>query len=426
MSRESVRVEYLAPAESRRFLLLAALLMAIGVGFTWQQARQMPGIDFYQFWAGGQLSRRGENPYDHETRRKASDEFLRQAMIRHDGRMFLAARLRRDLELYSTPFLYVCSAVLSPNYDRAYTAFQAVSLAAFLTAMLLFSRMAALRTPPALLLIAFVLLLFQPMRAEVRVGNINELQLLVIAVYLVLTRGERTWMLLAGGIVFGAALLLKPNILLVLLLAAICRFLSGDRRRLGYEVAGVCAGVLFAFAVTALWFGTPRIWIDFAVDSRWLLNTFLSRAMGNVAIMLPIAERVGPAANYTAAALLLVPVVIAFARRRVTQITAHRRLMVAGLAFVVHLLSAPLVWYHYLLLSLPLAIALLAIRPCRVAAVAALTLIAADPWNWLLHFRGAGGEAVIVNTGLLVLYGTGVWACFSSVSIRESLRDAAH
>jgi hypothetical protein len=82
---------------------------------------------------------------------------------------------------------------------------------------------------------------------------------------------------------------------------------------------------------------------------------------------------------------------------------------VAGLSLVLSLLTAPLVWMHYLVLALPLGFVLMhprygrtspSMRFHQIAAVIALSLIGALPWEWLLRVKSVEGEALLLWTGL--------------------------
>ena len=164
-----------------------AALVVWGLWSSWQLAARSPGLDFYQFWIGAQEAPHARGQlWSPETRARLGTEYYNRAVMREgSNRMASVAQSRRELELFSTPFLYTCFGALPNRYEPAYLLWRIVSLLSLVAAVALIARALGWHLAPALFFLAFVLLLFQPLKSELRVGNVNEIQLLMIAAYFV-------------------------------------------------------------------------------------------------------------------------------------------------------------------------------------------------------------------------------------------------
>ncbi|HEX6160744.1 MAG TPA: hypothetical protein VF111_11300 [Thermoanaerobaculia bacterium] len=376
------------------FLALAAMAWA------WYHTRASEGLDFYQFRAGGRLARQEsiQNLYSPLTRVHAHDELMRgEALI--SEKLQRAASARAELELFSTPFLYATFGVFHHSYDDDLRAYRILSLIAFVAGVLLLARAARMRWVHALLLLAFLLLLFQPLKSELRVVNVNSLQLCAVGGAAYLLGGTARWKWLAGAALLGVVSAFKPNIAVVVPLLLAYRLIARDRLRFAYELAGAAAGGAFALLVGAMWFRSFGAWLQWFDAAKALASTPLPLESGNVAMF---------ARHSLVAAVALFVVILAaffFGRRDEESIT------IIGAGLLVYLLAASLVWLHYLVLALPLAIALLAdgsnVR--RAIGALALTLIGADIWTTLLTVETPKGEALVLWSGLALLLIAALW-----------------
>jgi hypothetical protein len=390
---------------------LAGILALGGVWMSWRESRLSAGIDFYQFWAGAQVARdpSHRNLFTEETRVAAAREYLARAITtERSDRMLAAARARPRFEFFSTPFLYTCFGVFGRSYDRDLVIFQVLSLLATVMALLLLGRLAGLTLPQSFLLIAFVLTLFQPLKADVRVGNVNQIQLLMLSAAMVAFERRLPAADLLGGAILGVATLFKPNVALVVPL--ICAFLvmrRDDVPRLVRVVGGSIAGAGLAVLSSVIYFGSVRPWVEWFSAARELGQLMLSRASGNVAMLLPLIAQWG--AVITAIAVILGGAVTLTVTR--WNPSADHVPFLVGMGMMIYLMSASLVWLHYLVLALPPAVLLVgrSLSAQRLLGVTALTLIAADPWEKLFQVRTQSAETTIVTTGLLILFATALW-----------------
>lgn len=343
----------------KRAILIAAgvLVVVAGLRFAWQTASSSQGLDFYQFWIGGQ-----EAPHERgalwspETAKRLGTTYYYRAVNGKSQRMYVVASGRRDLELFSTPFLYTCFGALPADYERAYLIWSILGLVSLVAAIAIMARALRWQAAAFLFFLAFVLLLFKPLTSELRVENVNEVQLLLVAAYFVTPPAVR-------GALLGIAIAFKPNAALALPLVAAFE-LAHDRRKLLPEMLGVAGGGAAAVAVSSAYFRSATVWIDWLHAARSLSQTVYGRETGNLAPALWLGR-------YTWVLAIVLTAAAAFIVVRHREASAQ---LAVSMGLVVYLLSAPLVWIHYLLLAIPLAMILLSTPSMVVKAISGLGL----------------------------------------------------
>jgi hypothetical protein len=95
---------------------------------------------------------------------------------------------RRRLDLVSSPFLFSTLRWVSADYERALTQYHAFVLLCFIAGVLLFCRAAGVPWWASLFLLAGLLLWYRGFEADLRVGNVNSIQLLALAVIVAVPR----------------------------------------------------------------------------------------------------------------------------------------------------------------------------------------------------------------------------------------------
>jgi hypothetical protein len=215
--------------------------------------------------------------------------------------------------------------------------------------------------------------------------------------------------------------LIKPNLVAAPLLLAAVWIARGRRRKLRLQAVGIAAGGLLGLLASALVFASLTPWRD------WLeyLSVFppenIPLRLGNLGLARIVYDTMG---LRVAPALAVVSLGVALGavwagRARGTEAPADDPSRAAvedtvalAAGSLVYLLSAPLVWDHYLLLALPGALLLLrdeehtqsggAARRALVGG--ALILLAIDPLKNLLHLYDMYVQAGLTVAGLLVLF----------------------
>ncbi len=412
-----------------RAVLVFAVAIAAWRG--WSYARTWRGLDYYQFWAVGQgVSRSGgADVYSEEGRSRIGAEIL--ASLPRDEvseRLAAAVSRRKVLETYSTPFLYtLAGASATGDYDRDHAIHVLVSLLSGLGGVLLLCRV--LRYPP-LAAAAVVLLLeaYAPYRSDLRVGNVNLIQLGLLALVLwVGTLPRRPWRDPAAGAILGMAVLFKPNLALVavLLLAgwAVLRAFARATR----VAAGMAASALAVLVVSSLYFGTAGAWGSWLSAILSLPPEIVGVRIGNFSLARLVAGELG-ARLAPLLALAILSAAAAFlwlgTKRAVaspagtggeeTSCATKEDVALAGTGCMAYLLSSPLVWVHYFVLAIPLALWLLRPRAgasSRItgglaAAVAiAVVLLANRPLEAIIGQGHPALVAATTNAGALLLLG---------------------
>jgi hypothetical protein len=153
---------------------------------------------------------------------------------------------------------------------------------------------------------------------------------------------------------------------------------------------------LVALCTSAFVFGSFDAWIRWKRVAAQLAALRPPHETGNFA--LPYANVVG------AVALLAALVVLWSSRARSSE---NDVALVTGLGSLLYLLGANLVWYHYMILVLPLCIGLIAPSEhvaVRIAGALATSFMAVDPWVPILGIRTAAGETSLVYTAFAMLY----------------------
>lgn len=410
---------------------LALLLVASGAARVWDLGRRSPGIDFYQFWVVAHVVGEGhaERVYDDASREEMAREFQRRALVEEASeRRRVAAEARPALEPFGTPFLYTAlSPFTTGSYEHDFHRYRLVSLAGLLGAALLLGRVLRYRAAACLVLLGLLLHVFQPLKADVRVGNVNQLLLAALAAYLWLGgRADRSGLQAVAGALLGIATLFKPTLAAVLPLLAASWALRRRYTKLALQTAGLAAGAAVTLAASGLFFGSLAPWGEWLMAVRALPQSAIPVDRGNFGLARLAHEELGlRIAPHLALVALGAVVTCLWLRSRGAQgapaeatrpdrtpaIVADDAAVVAA-GCLVYLLSAPLVWQHYLLLALPAVFVLLGRRRERgrrsgwqaLPAVVAFAAIAIDPYAELLQVHDLTRQATVVSAGLVVLF----------------------
>jgi len=246
---------------------------------------------------------------------------------------------------------------------------------------------------------------FEPLRSDVRVVSVNALVLLALALALWATTRKK--FLLAGAIL-ALTVLFKPYVAMIFPIAYAVLILEKRWRDLRSHAIGAIAGGAIGVLLSAWRFHSLTIWLDWLRAVRSMPESSVTADLGNYA--LPAIFSIPP--------MIVGVAFLAIAIGVIAWLKTGNDESAIGLGVIVSFLGAPLVWPHYLLLTIPL-IAVLVRSKERLAisaGVVALLLIAIVPWAFL-PIPGARVEAGIVNTGLLV-------ALAAAITSRNEFRES--
>ncbi|HEU4886317.1 MAG TPA: glycosyltransferase 87 family protein [Thermoanaerobaculia bacterium] len=388
---------------------LGALAVMYAAVVTWRQNERAAGFDFYIYYVNAQLAGRQDvgNIYDRDVQSRIGEEYHERALRSGSELRQFDARRRRFLDSVSSPFLYTCLSWVSRDYDRALQQYHVVVLAAFLLGYLLLARAVRLSWPAALFLLAALLLWYRGFEADLRVGNVNSLQLLMLAASLLSPS-------VVAGAIAGMLIAFKPNLILIPLLLAVARAASRDWRRLRLEVLGGAIGVAIAVIAAAVRYGSFNIWLQWIARAGEFYHRLPTRTERNVTPLLALFQERGAWLSYVIALLLTVIAIVAIWRGK-----SRDDVMIAGVAIMIYLLSATVVWLHYMVLIIPIALALMRWRVTAIVSVLALAAIAEEPFEMLTRIAVFPNDAKLLGPAFFVLFVCAVWKLANTV-FRES------
>jgi hypothetical protein len=347
--------------------LLFSLLLFFGVSVAWKGSGSVRdfGIDFYQFWAVGQSLHRADvhNIYSPEDRARLSAEFLERAKNTSEQRFVSAAEYRKEFETYSTPFLYSLFQLFSTgDYERDFKGYRVFLIALLLFSVGLFARLCGLSWTMTLGAGALFPAWFLPFSSELRVGNVNCIQLAALAAYLwVVMKLRWKWKDVLGGSILGFALAFKPNLIFVAGALAVHFLLDGRARRLVDHAIGGTAAFVFAFFVSSASFGSVHCWTDWLAVGGSIPSQIITLALGNFAPSRVVLEWLGFDPAIWLAVIFAAAVLFVFFRTRRPRhppcpLDDYLALAIGCLLAV---LVTQLAWLHYFLFTIPILILLL-------------------------------------------------------------------
>lgn len=381
-------------------IVLTALAAAAALYATvtvWRQNERAAGLDFYIYFIAGQIANRADvdNIYGAEVQERVGEEYFERAQRSGSELRKYDAQRRRRLDLVSSPFLFSTLGWVSADYERALKQYHAFVLGCFIAGVLLLCRAVGVSWAGSLFLLAGLLLWYRGFEADLRVGNVNSIQLLALAVAVSVPR-------LRWGL-FGALLLFKPNVMFVPLLFAVARLARREYRAMFVDLVACATGAVAAFIIASITYGSPRVWLQWVRAANDFYHRLPTRMERNVTPFLALFQEHGEWVSYVLAAILVAIACIAIWRSKTDDAP-----LLAGLGVLIYLLSANVVWLHYMVLVIPIAIALLRKRATAIVALVALLLIAEEPFEMLAGRAAAPIEVWLIAPALVGLYVLGL------------------
>jgi hypothetical protein len=402
-------------------LVLLALAFVLAFLGAWQCGNRTAGTDFYQFWAAGRAVRTMEvgNVYAEEERIRIGAEFLRRAEAK-DGaqREKDVAKYRKVLPTYHSPLMYtVFGRLLTSDYETDFARYRHACLLLAVGSCLLLLRLLRYPRLPALAFLVVFLTWFEPLRSDLRVGNVGQLQFAMLALFLWnQSRRRSTARDLRGGAILGFALIFKPSIVILVGTLGLSWLLARDFRKVRDQCLGMALGAGVGLGAAGAYFGSMQVWIDF-LGILPLPEEIIPFSEGNYA---PDAQFFAVTGVHVAPllALLLLPITGGVIWRGMERLKGSlpEDLAAAALGCQFMLLASPVAWVHYHLLCIPaFLIALRAPRGGRRAtarqtlAAAALLPLAETPLSARIWGEQPHALAIAVTAGMLALFALVAW-----------------
>jgi hypothetical protein len=434
---------------------LAFLLAAYAIVSAWDFSGRPACIDYYQFWVVGRAVRAKETPdvYSPSERKRIGETYWQRAVAAESERLrdappspadpskraspspskrLQAANQRKELETFSTPWFYTLFGVLGgSDYDASQDRFQRASLLAYVAAIALLARLLGFSGAGACLWIAALLQVFNPFVDDTIAGNVNRLQLLALALYLLVAHGgsgrASSWVRdLLGGVILGATLAFKPNLVAIAGVLALGWLVAGGTKRVVATALGLLLGASVSVLLSAAFFDSLEPWRAWASDLPRLLApgspSAGDAAEGNYSLARLLRDRAGISLGALLPAALLALVAASLVAARVRRAKAGasplppvaRDVLLLGLGACVTLLGSELAWQHYFVATIPLAMFLLrpnedAPRPLAIGlALVATAMVALQTVGRLLDLHDPSAGATVMAGGTLILFGLGV------------------
>ncbi len=419
-----------ADRHAKAVLAVAILLALLGLSELRRVQAAAPAMDFYAAWAVAQNLGRSDlaDPYSRDALDRIRLEMAeRLDLAGRPPRLAAAVKATQPLLATATPFLYsVFSPLARGTYESDVRRFQLVSLGAFGIGVISCGLLAGLPMRLAVLWLAVAGLLFQPVRSDVDVANVNPLLFGLLAIGLLLLEAARRqrdrWpmcLCASAGLVFGCAVALKPLLILVPLALVVRCWARGDWRSAVAQALGAGVSLVACVAWSSVQFGSLAIWPQWLGALSSLPAEATAVALGNVSPVRWLADLLGVDPLRTAVvATLGLGAAAAWALGSGSRPggiagggSADQRILssiddlrVSGLALALVFIASPLTWLHYLVLLLPVfPIADVPVRAHPVRGVllfGAFCSLALRP-IWLL---GWSTNPPVPQAGLCVLF----------------------
>jgi len=267
--------------------ILLLLLAIFGLSLVWRTAAPGAGIDFYQFWVVGQALKYSAvtDVYTDDGRTRLGAEYLEKARRTANPRQTAVAEFRQKLQTYSSPFLYSAFGLFSTgNYEMDLRHYRILLLACLVFGIVVLCRLLNHSLNTTLGAVAIFSGWFDPFVSDLRMGNVNSVQLALFAAYLwVVARLRWRHRDLLGGALIGLAVAFKPNLVFVAAVLAVDWILNGRFRRVGFHAAGAAIGGGIAILAAAADFGTWRCWTSWMAALKSLPDEIIPVQNGNYA-----------------------------------------------------------------------------------------------------------------------------------------------
>ncbi|MCC7012117.1 MAG: DUF2029 domain-containing protein [Planctomycetes bacterium] len=423
-------------------LLLALAVAVFALASVVEYAKSTVGIDYYLYWATGLAVEQREirDVYDPGENERVGRQYFQAAQAEARGRgagpqgtrRLAAANVRKTLDNYSTPFLYALFGFpLSGDYDRDLAAMQYASIALHVVGVLALARALRYSLVASALALALTTMLAGPFIDDLNVANVNRLQVGGLGLAgLLLARRNWVWSDVWAGTLLGVAVLFKPNLAYAVVALLAAWIATAQARRIVQLALGGALACGLAAAVSAAWFGSLKPWLAWPTRLEALMPTWASE-VGNQSLARVLHDRSGLDATSWLPIAFLGLACGAFLVARIgrgsgasaapTRADGELEIAALGLGAVASVLATKLVWFHYYLLCVPLALWLLRPRDgrlaLRVAVLVAFVLAMTDIPRKVLPSAWFEPSLAIV-IGALAMFALGL------VEARRAAREA--
>jgi hypothetical protein len=406
---------------------LAIALLCIALSNLWLSGQRSIGIDYYQYWVAGQTVGKEDvkSIYSESDRKMLRDKFLSQAeSLSTSGqkRQLLAAKGHDKLELFSSPLMYsLFAAITIGDYEKDYRNFRILCLFVILISLITLCRLFELSPAETMIMICLLTLFSEPYMSDVRVGNVNQIQVGLLTLFLWLKR-QSQWSGsdVFGGFVLGFAIMFKPNISLVAVFLIAIWLMDKQYKIILMQSFGFALSAFAALLISRHYFGSFECWTEWLKTMKTIDAWHISISMGNYSLSRLILEWNGSDISMILLiCLLIVTIVLAWFGRShssgKTDVGFHREALAVGMGCVIMLLVSKLAWLHYYILTIPLLLYLFRqdksseshspiTRLRKIMVMVVIVLYSLEPILYIIGKESSAAHyAVIISTGTAIL-----------------------
>ncbi len=416
----------LSSRDATRYLPLAVVLAVAAFGTLLASSlRSSPGMDFWRPRAAvlaiardpsiDVYSRSGRERVYATAVRDAAQGTMgpREQGAALDATEFDGKFLRYPgVDVVQTPVLLAFVRMFSfREYESDYLSFIVGCLLCFFVSVVAICRMVGASYTTSLIVASAIGLTMEAQASELRVANVNDLQLALIALFLYVQSRSKRWSDVASGSVLALAVLFKPNLAAVALAAVIAWIGARLWHKCIRAGVGALVGLAIGFGASAAVM-SPRAFQQWSIVIPELMVSSQPVARGNLSLSGLVAEQTGiDVALPLLVAGLIVYCIVAmrplWSRAQDRMPALERTLVAVSAGAAIMLLSSRLVWVHYFVLAVPLLIVAGETSARRRAAwiVAAAALPLTGGVSFLKTWAGDLGptvECLAVNLAVLV------------------------
>lgn len=380
--------------------ILVLLLALFSISIAWHNSSSNSEVDFYQFWVVGQSTGHPgiSNVYADDIRERLGAEFFEKAKASTSPGQLAVAEYRKKLETYSAPFLYALFGLFSTgNYEIDFRNYRLLTLAALIFGIIGLCRLLKHSWLTALAAIAIFTAWFQPVSSDMRVGNVNSLQLTALVLYLwIIIKTPWKHREVLGGVVLGLLLAFKPNLIFIPAVLGIHWIFGGKFRCLGFHAFGGAIGVTVAILFAATCFRNMHCWTDWLFALRSMPDEIITVDLGNFSAVQFLTGLIGRNTG-TPIAIVFIGLTIALFWNRTRSMPCNKKAMpvmeefpeifAISIGCLLIVLTPRLAWLHYYELTIPAFLFLLQANTASASSnrsiasqiLAAITLTALSP-----------------------------------------------
>ncbi|QWV92892.1 DUF2029 domain-containing protein [Geomonas oryzisoli] len=347
--------------------IFIAIILVCGIYSAWDKYETSIAIDFYQMWGIGNAMKASDHslptPYFAKSQYGKILDAISEATP--DERLQVANKTNHQiydfgLEPTASPLLFALFALFPRGYSQSYGIFLACDLSLFaFSIVLLFKRFSSLST---FLVLLFGIILFEPFRSDLNLGNLNLFQFSAVSIGLYYSEKVRSHDasfasrgIFLALIAFGT--LIKPNLALIAIAFAAPLLLPIRREEIIRLLATLVTSVFLLLAIPCIYFKSFTVW------SHWL--QYLTTAgklnfglfSGNLSTTAVIAFVSGQPSDSLKIVILVLSAIFGTVAMFCSTPRSLRCLLGCSdssiaIAMIVTLAISPLVWWHYYLILL--------------------------------------------------------------------------